>query len=63
MNIPKARNLYKGDINQAVISVQEATGVKITPAWWEKNVGNEGSDEEILDRFDSAYAEYVAAQG
>jgi len=62
MEIPKARELYQGDINKAVVAVQEATGVKITSDWWDKNVGNEGSAKEILDRFDKAYTEYVASQ-
>ncbi len=54
-HIPKARQLYREDINAAVITVQKITGVEITPAWWDANVGNDGSDEEILDRFDKAY--------
>lgn len=53
--IPKARKLYKGDINDAVIKVQKLTHVEITPAWWNQNVGNNGSNEEILDTFDKAY--------
>ncbi len=52
---PKARQLYHGDINAAVIEVQKITGVEITPAWWDANVGNNGTSEEILDRFDQAY--------
>lgn len=55
MEIPKARALFKGDINEAVIAVQKATGLEITPAWWQANVGNDGTAEEILDRFDQAY--------
>ncbi|HXY18155.1 MAG TPA: hypothetical protein VEH48_01900 [Candidatus Nitrosopolaris sp.] len=62
MDIPKARDLYNGDINEAVVAVQNATGVKIDPEWWAANVGNEGTPEEILDRFDKAYAEFVAAK-
>jgi hypothetical protein len=54
--IPKANNLCQGDINAAVIKVQKLTGVEITPQWWNKNVGNEGSAESILERFDNAYA-------
>ena len=54
--IPKARSLYRGDINEAVIKVQKATGIEITEAWWNANVGNDGTSEQILDRFDKAYA-------
>jgi hypothetical protein len=60
--VPKARDLYSGDINAAVIGVQKATGIEINEAWWDANVGNSGSSEEILDRFDKAYAEYVASK-
>jgi DNA-binding MarR family transcriptional regulator len=55
IQIPKARRLYKGDINAAVIQVQKMTGFEITPAWWEKNVGNNGTSESILEKFDKAY--------
>ncbi len=55
-DIPKARKLFRGDINDAVIRVQKATGIEITPGWWNQNVGNSGSTESILDRFDKAYA-------
>lgn len=58
--IPKARQLFRGDINDAVIRVQKVTGIEITPSWWEAHVGNGGSTEQILDRFDKAYAEFVA---
>ena len=61
-NIPKARALFKGDINAAVIAVQKATGIEITKSWWETNVGDNGTAEEILDRFDNAYQKYVAEQ-
>lgn len=57
--IPKARDLYQGDINGAVVAVQKAAGVEITPQWWNEKVGNDGTTEEILDRFDKAYAELV----
>lgn len=53
--IPKARQLFRGDINDAVIRAQQATGENIDPSWWNTNVGNHGSTEEILDRFDKAY--------
>lgn len=62
MQIPKARTLFKGDINAAVIAVQKRTGIAITPAWWEKNVGNNGTAQEILDRFDRAYERDYGAQ-
>jgi len=61
-NIPKARNLYTGDINKAVIAVQKATGIVINDSWWNANVGNNGTAEQILDRFDKAYATYVASK-
>lgn len=53
--IPKARQLFRGDINDAVIRVQQATGIHIDEAWWKANVGNDGSTEQILDKFDKAY--------
>lgn len=56
IDIPKSRELFRGDINDAVIRVQKITGVEIDPDWWHTNVGNEGSTENILDRFDEAYA-------
>ena len=60
-DIPKAKDLYKGDINEAVIAVQNAAGVKVTPEWWSQNVGNDGATDEILARFDEAYAKLVAS--
>ena len=59
-NIPSARSLYRGDINDAVIKVQKATGVHITKSWWDNKVKNHGSAEDILKRFDQKYPEYVA---
>lgn len=59
-DIPKARKLFRGDINDAVIRVQKMVGITITPDWWAKHVGNNGTTESILDRFDKAYAEEVA---
>lgn len=59
-NIPKARQLYSGDINDAVIKVQKATGVEISKSWWDQKVGNNGSSEDILDRFDREYEKFVA---
>jgi hypothetical protein len=53
--IPKAKQLFRGDINDAVIRVQQTTGENIDPGWWTKNVGNHGSTDQILDRFDKAY--------
>lgn len=61
-HIPKARKLYRGDINAAVIQVQKLTGVAINPAWWDANVGNNGTSESILDRFDKAYARDFGAR-
>ena len=62
VQIPKARKLYRGDINSAVIAVQKLTGIEINPEWWERNVGNNGTSEEILDRFDKAYERDFSAQ-
>lgn len=62
VQIPKARKLYRGDINAAVIAVQKATGFEISKDWWDKNVGNNGASESILDRFDRAYARDFGAR-
>ncbi len=62
-HIPMARSFYTSDINDAVIKVQELTGVTITPEWWKEHVGNEGSAEDILTRFDQAYAHEVEKRG
>lgn len=61
-DIPKSKEIYNGDINDAVITVQKITGYEITPAWWLEHVGNDGSTEEILERFDSAFEEFVHEQ-
>jgi hypothetical protein len=53
--IPKASTLFQGDINTAVAAVQKVVGITITPEWWSKHVGNSGTAQEILDRFDAAY--------
>jgi len=60
--IPKARKLYRGDVNAAVIAVQKITGIEIDPKWWAANVGNSGTSEQILDRFDAAYERDFAAK-
>lgn len=57
--IRKSREFYNGDINQAVIVAQQETGYNIGPTWWAKEVGNEGSPEEIINRFDEAYERTV----
>lgn len=57
--IPKSREIFTGDINDAVIKVQQISGFEITPEWWGEQVGNHGSTEEILDRFDDAFVAYV----
>lgn len=59
-NIPRARALFRGDINDAVIRVQKSTGIEISKSWWDSNVGNNGSTEQILDRFDKAYEKEYA---
>lgn len=56
---PYATALYQGDIDEAVVKVQRATGVFIDKTWWDKNVGDKGEPMEILDRFDDAYAKYI----
>lgn len=55
--IPKARQYFSGDINAAVKRVQQATGEYITPNWWSVQVTDRGTPQEILDRFDKAYAQ------
>jgi hypothetical protein len=60
--IPKARDLFRGDINEAVIRVQKIVGIEISPDWWEQHVGNAGSSDEILSRFDRAYEAEVDRQ-
>ena len=55
--IPKARQLFRGAINDEVIRVQQTTGEHIDPGWWKAKVGDNGTAEQILDRFDKAYAE------
>lgn len=57
--IPKSREIFTGDINDAVIKVQQITGFEITPQWWGEQVGNHGATEEILDRFDTAFESLV----
>ena len=58
-DIPKSRELFRGDINDAVIRVQVATGENITPGWRAENVGNDGGTEAILQRFDDAYEQKI----
>lgn len=60
--IPKSREIFTGDINDAVITVQQITGFEITPEWWMSEVGNDGTTEEILDRFDNAFEKFVFAE-
>jgi len=60
--IPKSREIFAGDINDAVITVQKITGFEITPEWWMNEVGNEGATEDILDRFDTAFETFVHEQ-
>lgn len=58
-DIPKSRELFRGDINDTVIDVQLQTGVEIDNGFWFLEVGNDGSTESILDRFDAAYPSLV----
>ena len=60
-DVAKSAELYRGDINDAVIRAQQITGPEIDEPWWKKNVGNDGSTEDILERFDAAYEEDVAS--
>lgn len=65
IDIPKAAELYKGDINAAVIEVQKITGVEIDKVWWDENVQPAGASqdtESILARFDAAYAQLLASK-
>lgn len=57
--VPRSRELFRGDINDAVIQSQLQTGVEIDKGWWDSEVGNHGSTESILDRYDASYPEYV----
>ncbi len=58
-DIPKSREIFTGDINDAVIQAQVQTGVEIDDGFWFSQVGNDGSTESILDRFDTAYPDFV----
>lgn len=60
--IPKSREIFAGDINDAVIAVQQITGFEITPDWWMSEVGNFGATEDILDRFDDAFENLVLTE-
>lgn len=60
--IPKSTEIYRGDINDAVIAVQQITGFEITPEWWVNEVGNEGPTEDILKRFDTAFEKFVHSE-
>jgi len=60
LDVPKSAEIFRGDINHAVIEVQKRTGVEIDDSWWFSRVGNMGTTESILKRFDDAYAEKMA---
>lgn len=57
--IPQSKEMFRGDINDAVIQTQLQTGVEIDKGWWDSEVGNHGSTESILERYDAAYPNYV----
>lgn len=57
--VAKSQEFYTGDINEAVIDAQKTTGYNIDEDWWKSEVGNDGTSEEILDRFDKAYERTV----
>ncbi|MBP9738060.1 hypothetical protein KBD20_00055 [Candidatus Saccharibacteria bacterium] len=61
-SVPKSREIFSGDINDAVIAVQQITGFEITPEWWITEVGNDGPTEDILDRFDVAFERLVQSE-
>jgi hypothetical protein len=45
----------ENNINEIVIKIQKADGVDVGPAWWAQNVGGNGTEKEMLDRFMAAY--------
>ena len=64
-----------GHINLAVVYVQLEVGARlgqqygvdpsafyITPAWWDENVGHNGTFQEMARSFDRGYAELVASK-
>lgn len=61
-SLPKAADLFRtngGDINRAVIEVQQAAGHHVSEKWWAKNIGNAVNTLETATRFDTAYEHYV----
>jgi len=62
INIPKAKQLFRGDINDAVIRVQKATGIHINEKWWHSHVGNDGTTDQILSKFDQEYSKFAKEQ-
>ena len=56
---PYASAMFQGDINEAVVKVQKASGLYIDKAWWDANVGDQGNPMEVLKRFDDAYKKYI----
>ncbi len=61
-DVVKSAEVYQGDINNAIIKAQQMTGPEIDEAWWNQHVGNNGSNESILERFDVAYVSKVAEE-
>jgi DNA-binding MarR family transcriptional regulator len=64
MNNPilKAADLFAqngGDLNKAVIDVQNAAGSAVTDDWWKQNIGEAKNDLETAQKFDAAYDEYL----
>ncbi len=62
IQIPKSREIFAGDINAAVITIQRITGKEITPSWWDENVQKGGAvqdTDKILDNFDDAFARLI----
>lgn len=61
--VPKAQQLYKGDINKAIEDVQKETGVAIDPSWWVASGLSELQEtEQILRTFDEKYAPYLKSK-
>ena len=42
-DIPMSKEMFRGDINDAVIQTQLSTGVEIDKGWWDSEVGNHDS--------------------
>lgn len=61
-DIPRSREIFSGDINDAVILVQKVTGFTYPRERWMTRVGNDNSTEDILARFDADFELFVHEQ-